>query len=62
MTIGENRISVSLATIELKAEGSGGTRLVLTEQGAFLDGLDQSEPRKGGWRQLLEALDRALKS
>lgn len=37
MTIGGRRNSVSLATIEFFAEGSG-TRLVYTEQGAFLDG------------------------
>jgi uncharacterized protein YndB with AHSA1/START domain len=61
MTIGENRISASLATIEFKAEG-GGTRLVFTEQGAFLDGFDKADSRAGGWRGLLEALGRALKS
>ena len=39
MHIGDTRISVSLATIELKPEGTG-TRLTFTEQGAFLDGYD----------------------
>ena len=61
MTVGENRISASLATFEFKPEGAG-TKLVLTEQGAFLDGLDSVEPRKGGWRDLLEALGKALQS
>ncbi|UVK42166.1 SRPBCC family protein [Mesorhizobium sp. AR07] len=55
MLFGETRISVSLATIELLAEGEG-TRLVLTEQGAFLDGHDKSETREHGTRLLLDAL------
>jgi uncharacterized protein YndB with AHSA1/START domain len=50
------RISVSLATIELTPAGSG-TRLVYTEQGAFLDGLDTPGAREHGTRELLEALD-----
>ena len=41
MHIGDQRISVSLATIELAPEGKG-TRLTFTEQGAFLDGYDDS--------------------
>lgn len=60
MTIGENRISASLATIEFKPAGSG-TQLVFTEQGAFLDGFDTAGPREGGWRELLEALGKELK-
>ena len=39
MTADQKRISVSLATVEVKAEGKG-TRLTLTEQGAYLDGSD----------------------
>jgi uncharacterized protein YndB with AHSA1/START domain len=62
MTIGENRISASLATIEFKPEGGGGTKLVFTEQGAFLDGHDKPESREGGWRELLDALGRAVTS
>jgi len=61
MTIGDNRISASLATFEFKQAGSG-TQLVCTEQGAFLDGLDTAGPREAGWRDLLEALGKALKS
>ena len=61
MTIGENRISASLATFEFRPEGSG-TNLVCTEQGAFLDGLDSVGPREAGWKDLLEALGRALQS
>jgi uncharacterized protein YndB with AHSA1/START domain len=54
------RISVSLATVELKAEG-GGTRLVYTEQGAYLDGYDIPEQREKGTRDLLDALDAELR-
>ena len=38
MLMADTRISVSLATVELTP--AGGTRLVYTEQGAFLDGHD----------------------
>jgi uncharacterized protein YndB with AHSA1/START domain len=61
MTIGEKRISASLATLQFKQAGSR-TQLIFTEQGAFLDGLDSAGPREGGWKQLLDALERALKS
>lgn len=47
MHIGGNRISVSLATVELAPEGDG-THLVFTEQGAFLDGLASAEEREEG--------------
>ncbi len=43
----EIRLSVSLATIELHAEGAA-TRLVFTEQAAFLDGHDRPEAREQG--------------
>ena len=55
MLFGGTRISVSLATIELFAEGKG-TRLVLTEQGAFLDGQDTSSTREHGTGVLLDLL------
>jgi uncharacterized protein YndB with AHSA1/START domain len=42
-----HRDSVSLMTVEL-AEVADGTRLVLTEQGAFLDGRDSNEQRQEG--------------
>lgn len=59
MTIGENRISSSLATTEFRAEGKG-TCVVFTEQGAFLDGHDNVAAREGGWKELLDALGREL--
>lgn len=60
MTIDGRRISASLATTEFKSDGAG-TRLVYTEQGAFLDGLDQPKQREEGCRGLLEALAGELK-
>jgi uncharacterized protein YndB with AHSA1/START domain len=59
MTLDGKRISVSVATIEFKLEGSG-TRLVLTEQGAYLDGFDNPALREEGTRGLLDALGAAL--
>jgi uncharacterized protein YndB with AHSA1/START domain len=49
------RISVTIATIELQPIGDK-TRLVLTEQGGYLDGLDTSEAREHGTGELLDAL------
>jgi hypothetical protein len=51
----------TLATAELSPEGKG-TRLRLTEQGAFLDGYDDAGKREHGTRALLEALDASLRS
>jgi uncharacterized protein YndB with AHSA1/START domain len=59
MTMNGQRISVSLATTELEPAGSG-TRLVYTEHGAFLDGLDEPKMREHGTRELFEALDAYL--
>jgi uncharacterized protein YndB with AHSA1/START domain len=55
MLLGDERISVSLATIELAPAGEG-TRLTLTEQGAYLDDFDDPKLRETGTRDLLEAL------
>lgn len=40
--------------------GQRGTRLIVTEQGAFLDGHDDAGSRERGTAQLLEALGRSL--
>ena len=53
------RISVSVTTIEFAAEGDG-TRLTFTEQGVFLDGLDNAKQREEGTNGILDALGRAL--
>ena len=60
MHLDEKRISVSLATIELEPTASGGTFLTLTEQGAFLDGLDFAGQREEGTKQLLDSLVRVV--
>ena len=54
-------VSVSLATIQLHADGSG-TRLVFTEHGAFLDGLDDPSARQHGTGKLVEAMERVLRA
>jgi uncharacterized protein YndB with AHSA1/START domain len=59
MHLDDKRISVSLASIELKPEGEG-TRLKFTEQGAFLDGYDEPGQREHGTRTLLDALGKAV--
>jgi len=59
MHLNETRISVSLATVELKPEGTG-TRLIFTEQGAFLDGFDDPSLREHGTGELLDQLGREL--
>jgi uncharacterized protein YndB with AHSA1/START domain len=59
MHIGDAKISASLQTIELTPAGKG-TRLVLTEHGAFLDGYDDAGSRERGTRGLLEQLAKAL--
>ncbi len=60
MHLDQTRISVSLSTVELKPAGAG-TRLILTEQGAFLDGLDTPAQREGGTGSLLDALGAELR-
>lgn len=62
MHVQETRISVSLATVQLIPVGDDGTRLVFTEQGAFLDGHEPPAWRTDGWGSLLDALDKALQS
>jgi uncharacterized protein YndB with AHSA1/START domain len=59
MHLDDTRISVSLATVELKPDGDG-TRLTYTEQGAFLDGLDAPEQRQQGTGALFDALGEEL--
>jgi len=60
MTVNGRRMSVSIATIELHPAATGGTDLVLTEQGVYLDGLDQPQYRREGTEQLLAALEGSL--
>lgn len=55
----DRRMSVSVQTVELFAE-DGGTRLVLTDQGAYLDGLDDPQQRRSGIEPQLDQLAKAL--
>lgn len=59
MGIDGRRMSVSVATVELLAEDHG-TRLVFTEQGAYLDGLDRPEWREQGTAGQLDRLSGVL--
>jgi uncharacterized protein YndB with AHSA1/START domain len=61
MTLGEMRISASLATFELLAKGKE-TELIFTEQGAFFEISDGPEMRQEGWRELLKSLASELAS
>jgi uncharacterized protein YndB with AHSA1/START domain len=53
------RISVSVATVELKP-AEAGTLLRFTEQGVFLDGHDSVDLREHGTAELLDKLASAL--
>jgi uncharacterized protein YndB with AHSA1/START domain len=55
------RNSVSLMTVELTPVLAG-TRLLLTEQGAFLDGLDSNVQREEGARDSLDKLASYLRA
>jgi uncharacterized protein YndB with AHSA1/START domain len=59
MYVNEQKLSVSLATIEFEPSGKG-TKLILTEQGAYLDGDDGAAGREQGTRGLVESLARYL--
>ncbi|HTU66665.1 MAG TPA: SRPBCC family protein [Steroidobacteraceae bacterium] len=54
------KISVSLASIEFPAFGRG-TRLVVTEQHAFLDGFEDGGSRERGTQTLMDNLERVLR-
>ena len=61
MYSGDDRMSVSLSTVQITPDG-GGTRLTYTEQGAFLDGIDKPESREEGTAWLLDNLGTYLAS
>jgi uncharacterized protein YndB with AHSA1/START domain len=60
MHLDEKKISVSLATMELRSDGAK-TTLAVTEQGAFLDGYEDAGSREHGTGRLLDALASWLK-
>ncbi len=55
MRLDGRKISVSLATFEFKPLDAG-TRLIMTEQGAFLDGFDDNGGRERGSREIIDKL------
>jgi hypothetical protein len=59
MHLDDKKISVSLATMQLMSE-DGGTKLMVAEQGAFLDGYDDAGAREHGTGYLLERLGASL--
>lgn len=59
MLFGDDRLSVSLASIELRPTEDG-THVTLTEHGIFLDGRDTSEQRRRGTEELLDQLTASL--
>jgi len=63
MKIDGVRISVSVATIEFRPDGAG-TRLVLTEQGVYLDGHAAvgHASREHGTRWLIDKLEASLEA
>jgi len=59
MHLNDKKIPVSLATIQLRSE-DGGTKLMVAEQGAFLDGYDDAGSREHGTLYLLDRLGASL--
>ena len=55
LSAGDDVMTVSVTTVEFSPAG-GGTRLVLTEQGAFLDGREEPGWREHGTAAQLDAL------
>ena len=61
MYAADDRMSVSLATVEIVPDQDG-TKLTYTEQAAFLDGIDKPEFREEGIAWMLDNLGKYLGS
>jgi uncharacterized protein YndB with AHSA1/START domain len=61
MYMGTTLTSVSVATVEFESTDDG-TRVVLTDQTAFLDGHDRPAARESGYGALFDTLDQLLRS
>ncbi len=59
MYLGERKISVSLAMVELRPQ-KGSTRLIITEQGVFLNGYRDENSREQGVNDLVDRLVSSL--
>jgi uncharacterized protein YndB with AHSA1/START domain len=53
-------ISASMATVEFLSAGAG-TRMIYTEQAAFLDGRDKPDYRRKGWETNMTQLEAYLR-
>ena len=62
LSAGADLMTVSLTTVEFTPAEDGSTRLILTEQGAYLDGQEQPAWREQGTADQLDALAAALKA
>jgi len=62
LSAGTDLCTVSLTTVEFTPGDDGGTRLVLTEQGAYLDGREEPAWREQGTASQLDALTTELKA
>ena len=60
LSVGDKVATVSITTVEIAPDGDG-TRLLLTEQGTYLDGLEEPRWREQGTGQQLDALATMLK-
>jgi uncharacterized protein YndB with AHSA1/START domain len=59
MHLDKTRISVSVGTTEIRQDGAA-SKLIYTEQGAFLDGYDDAGSRERGTQELFDQLERHL--
>lgn len=59
MANGDRTVTASLTTVEFAVSGAG-TNLVLTEQGAYLDGHELPEWREQGTGDQLDKLAKSL--
>jgi uncharacterized protein YndB with AHSA1/START domain len=59
MSLGERRISASLATVEF-VRTEKGTDMIFTDQGAYFEAGDGPKMREGGWGKLLDGLAKEL--
>jgi uncharacterized protein YndB with AHSA1/START domain len=55
MTLGDHRMSASLATVEFIPTDKG-TDLIFTDQGAFFEGSDGPKMREQGWTSLIDGI------
>jgi hypothetical protein len=61
MHLDDRKISVSLATLQIKPSRDRRTKLFVDEQGAFLDGYDDAGSRERGTGDLLDKLGASLR-